>query len=112
MKAFFHTSLYNEVYQIMERIESANTIKEGIEAEIPNALFKVKNAAKDFPRRPMHIALALLIIKYGEIQIWVKPNIGFKCQFSEKNNYKITNFVHAYYAMCGHKVSTNHCSYI
>jgi hypothetical protein len=112
MKSFYYQNLYKEVYNIMERVESANSIQEGIEKEIPNALFKVKNAAKDFPRRPMHIALALLIIKYGEVQIWLNNNKGFKCQFSEKNNYKITNFMHAYYAMHGHQVSVKHCSYI
>lgn len=112
MKGYYYKNLYNEVYQIMERIESSENIQEAIAKEIPNALFKVKNASRDFPRRPMHISLALLVIKYGQIQIWLDNNKGFKCQFSEQNNYKITNFMHAFYAMCGHNVSVKHCSYL
>jgi hypothetical protein len=112
MKAFYKTTLYHEAYAIMDRIQSAPTIYEGVCAEIPNALFKAKKAAKDFKRRPMHIALALLVIKYGEIQIFVSGSNGFKCQFSDKNNYAITNFGKAYAAMNGRYVNLKTCKYL
>lgn len=112
MKSFYKTSLYNEVFSIMERVQNAETIYIGICNEIPNALFKANNAARDFSKRPMHIALALLIIKYGEIQIFVSPNRGFKCQFSDVNNYAITNFNKAYAAMCSKFINLSTCKYL
>ena len=112
MKAFYKTTLYRVVYSIMERIQNAPSIYEGVVAEIPNALFKAKKASKAFKKRPMHIALALLVIKYGEIQIFVSGNRGFKCQFSDKNNYAITNFGKAYAAMNGLYVNLKTCTYV
>lgn len=112
MKAFYKTSLYNEVYTIMDRVNTAPTIYEGICKEIPNALHKAKNAARDFKYNPMRIALALLIIKYENIQIFVGNNTGFKCQFSKVNNYNITNFQSAYKVMYGKYVNLNNGVYI
>lgn len=112
MKAFYKTSLYNEVYAIMDRINNASSVYEGICKEIPNALFKAHKSSKKFKYSPMRIALALLIIKYENVQIFVGNNTGFKCQFSKVNNYNITNFQLAYRVMYGKYVNLNDCVYI
>lgn len=112
MKQIYYKNLYNEIYKIMDRIQSADDIREAIANEIPNALFKVDNATMDFEKRPFQISFALLVIKHTNLQIWLDDNKGFKCQFSEKNNYAITNFNLALRAAYEKPVNLRKCRYI